>query len=534
MTVRFLSKNGPAHIEAVAQVCVVGAGIAGLFTACRLAEKGYKVGVLESGLRTFDPAIYDLNEVDDTFGVYGGARDGRYRGLGGSSSRWGGRMLPLTAHDACTRPYASIGAWPFDISELDIYRPEIERVFSVDHESFEEDVLDVLDRRGVIPRGDRDFALRYAKWPSFRRCNLTNVMRDRIGTADNLDIWLGATVCGFEIDRERGRLVGLIARDFAGRTIRMRANEFVFAAGTIEVTRLLLHLDATADGRVFEKCRVLGRYFQDHLACSVGILVPRKRDVTNLWFGYHFIGSTRRNLHMELTPQAQQADGVASAFVQVLMEPPADSALNVIKNFLRGLQKGEINLSLRDGLRLAIDSGQLFRMAYWRWARGQLFLPPDLRLILSIWAEQVPNRENRITLSNRKDRLGSPLARLEWRPGPADDRTFRACIARIRGYWQRTGLNEICPIAWSPAVLDERHALLEEAKGLYHPAGSTRMGTDPADFVVGPNLRCHHLANLTVASASVFPSTGSANPTYTIIQLAMRGADAIALRFRGT
>lgn len=145
MTVRFLSKNGPAHIEAVAQVCVVGAGIAGLFTACRLAEKGYKVGVLESGLRTFDPAIYDLNEVDDTFGVYGGARDGRYRGLGGSSSRWGGRMLPLTAHDACTRPYASIGAWPFDISELDIYRPEIERI---------------LQRRSRVLRGRRARRLR--------------------------------------------------------------------------------------------------------------------------------------------------------------------------------------------------------------------------------------------------------------------------------------------------------------------------------------------------------------------------------------
>jgi choline dehydrogenase-like flavoprotein len=446
MTVRLLADHETAKVEASAQICVVGAGIAGLFAATRLAKNGYSVGVLESGLRTYDPEIDGLNEVDDRYGRYRGAREGRCRGLGGTSPRWGGRILPMTAHDTRARPYASIIEWPFDASELDVYRPEIERTFGIDHESFEEDLLNRLDSHGVFRRSDPDFALRFPKWPSFRRCNLNNVLRDQIEGLSNLNIWLGATVCEFEIDPNNQRLISLTARNFAGRTIRVQANEFVFTTGTIEATRLLLCLDAASQGRVFETCHVLGRYFQDHLTCSVGNLAVRERDTANLWFGYYFIGATRRNLHMELTPTAQQADDVPSAFAQVYIEPSADSALNIIKNFLRGLQKGQIDMSLHDGLRLAADAGFLLQMAYWRYVRGQLFLPPDLRLTLNICAEQVPNRDNRILLSDRKDRLGMPLARLEWQPGAHDERTLRACIARLRSYCSGVGSIRFVPL----------------------------------------------------------------------------------------
>jgi choline dehydrogenase-like flavoprotein len=56
------------------------------------------------------------------------------------------------------------------------------------------------------------------------------------------------------------------------------------------------------------------------------------------------------------------------------------------------------------------------------------------------------------------------------------------------------------------------------------------MGLDPSESVVGPDLRTHNVENLSVASASTFPTAGSANPTYTIIQLALRAADAISKR----
>ena len=63
--------------------------------------------------------------------------------------------------------------------------------------------------------------------------------------------------------------------------------------------------------------------------------------------------------------------------------------------------------------------------------------------------------------------------------------------------------------------------MVDSAIDLAHPAGSTRMGINPRHSVVDPRLRVHRISNLSVASASVFPSSGSANPTLTIMLLAI-------------
>jgi choline dehydrogenase-like flavoprotein len=56
------------------------------------------------------------------------------------------------------------------------------------------------------------------------------------------------------------------------------------------------------------------------------------------------------------------------------------------------------------------------------------------------------------------------------------------------------------------------------------------MGTDPRQAVVDSDLHCHHVANLSVVGAACFPSSGSANPTLTIMLLAWRAARAVVRR----
>ncbi len=533
MSVRKLSDAVAERTEVDATVCVIGAGIAGLFAARRLAAQGHRVVVVESGLENFDRAIHELNRVEDPHGHFSQAVDGRFRGLGGSSSQWGGRMIPMTSHDMSRRDYIGLDAWPIDIGDLARHRREIEDVFVVDHETFEEDVLARLDRRGRIRRSDADFTLRYPKWPTFRRCNLAGQFRDEIHNWPKLEIWLGATVCDFELDTDGGALTAVVARDFAGRVLRVSARQFVFAAGAVESTRLLLQLDAASSGRAFARCDVLGRYFNDHLGSPVGYLAPVDWPTTIRWFGYYFIAATRRNLHIETTPAAQEADRVPSAFAQVFLLPPDKSGLNVVKNVLRGLQRGVIDAHPRDALYLLKDAWPMLQTGYWRYVRNQLFIPKNMPLSLNIWAEQAPRRDNRITLSERRDRLGNPLARVEWTTSQDDERTFRACVARLAGYWERAGLVRACPIVWSDTARDPDCALAAKAQDLGHPSGSARMGRDPAESVVGPDLACHHVANAWVAGAATFPSMGSANPTYTIIQLALRAADGVAKRLTG-
>ena len=61
--------------------------------------------------------------------------------------------------------------------------------------------------------------------------------------------------------------------------------------------------------------------------------------------------------------------------------------------------------------------------------------------------------------------------------------------------------------------------------GVGHASGTTRMGTDPAESVVGPDLRTHDLENLYVAGASTFVTIGATAPTFTIAALSLRLAE---------
>jgi len=248
------------------------------------------------------------------------------------------------------------------------------------------------------------------------------------------------------------------------------------------------------------------------------------------WFGYYFIGSTRRNLHIEMTPAVQEEERVTSVFGQVFLNPAEKTGLNVVKNVLRGLQRGVLDMHPRDLLYLMKDSVPMMLTGYWKFFRSQLYIPSSVPLTLNIWAEQAPRRDNRIVLSENRDPLGNRMARVEWTSNQDDEHTFHACAKRLGGYWERSGLAQACPVIWSDAVKDPDGIIAGKAEDCGHPSGSTRLGIDPAQSVVDTGLFCHHVPNVSVASASVFPAMGSANPTYTIIQVALRAADKLAAR----
>lgn len=503
-------------------LCVVGAGIAGLLLARRIAQKGYRVTVVESGTSAFDAAIHGLNEIEDPAGLYSRALTGRYRGLGGTSSHWGGRMIPISSHEADNRHHISQPGWPFPIERLDEYEKEIERLFDVDDDSYERPSFPRSSQKSDFPCDNDTFTPRWAKCPGFKKCNIANILKNELNRLGNIDIWLDATVCDFELDRISGRLKAITARNFSGKSIEIRADQFVLAAGAIETTRLLLLLDEASDGRAFDRCKVLGHYFQDHLKAEVAIIDRSDATVTNRLFSYRYLRSTRRDLHLELSKSAQQTDAVGSAFAYVSMDL-AGSPLGGMKKFAQGLQQGRFDTGeLR---RVSKNIGLLTQSAYWRIACKQLFVPAGIDFRMMVCVEQLPHWDNRIRLGQTRDRLGVRKAKFEWGPTETEERTFRSAIRHLDTYWRRAGLDTICPLLWTTASRNPDMPIIEHAEACAHPSGSTRMGTDPAQSVVGPDLLCHAVPNVAVISASVFPTAGSANPTFTIMKLALSLAD---------
>jgi choline dehydrogenase-like flavoprotein len=139
-------------------------------------------------------------------------------------------------------------------------------------------------------------------------------------------------------------------------------------------------------------------------------------------------------------------------------------------------------------------------------------------LVLRVQAEQAPNPASRVTLDTRRDPLGLPVARLDWRMAGSDRASIRASQEVVNTALQTAGLGRV-----EFMLGDERPPALFE--GNYHHLGTTRMHADPTLGVVDANCRVHGIRNLYVAGSSVFPTFGCSNPTLTVVALALRLAD---------
>lgn len=522
MTIRNLAEI-PSDCQVRSPFCIVGAGIAGLLLATRLARKNKTVVVLESGNAAFDPVIHGLNQIENPSGRYSRELNGRYRGLGGSSTRWGGRMIPISEHDSQPRPHVSESGWPLALSDLERYNHEIEDLFSIGRDSYEE-----IDQKGQgipwqFPSDEETFKIRWAKCPTFKRCNIATLLRQELESRTNVTVWLGATACDFDIDRTNRKLNAIGARNLNGKRITVNADNFIIAAGTIESTRMLLLMREASDRNAFARCNVLGRYFQDHLKAEVATIDRRESEATNRLFGYRFANSIRRDLHWELSLTAQREDAVSSAFAYVAMDLDG-SPLDDVKKVAHGMQQRKLDFG--DMLRVSKNFGLIVQSAYWRFLRNQLFVPTSIDFRVIICAEQLPDWNNRIRLASSRDSFGVRKVLLDWGPTEAEERTFRSAIKHLGKYWSDAGFDRVCPLIWNVVSKDLKNSIIDQAEACAHPSGSTRMGNNPTESVVGPDLRCHDLPNVAVASASVFPTAGSANPTFTIMKLALWLADS--------
>jgi choline dehydrogenase-like flavoprotein len=131
--------------------------------------------------------------------------------------------------------------------------------------------------------------------------------------------------------------------------------------------------------------------------------------------------------------------------------------------------------------------------------------------------EQAPRATSRVMLTDKRDALGLPRLRVDWRYGREDIESARRTLDVIAQEVERSGIGRLTY---------ERDTLEEDLMrfGAYggHHIGTARMGTDPRTSVVDANCRVHSVDNLFVAGSAVFPTSSQANPTLTLIAMSLR------------
>ena len=507
-----------------ADAIVVGAGLAGLFLADALAARGLHVMVLESGAETQQTDTHLLNSVEQEGDRYMGAEHGRFRCLGGTSTRWGGALLPYLPEDLGPHPCGWHAGWGLSRDVMADSLPAAEAAFGVAPGGYE----------GTPDGGGSDllpgFLPRQPKWPSFRNRSTANLFAQRIRRDPLVEIWTDATVTKVDLGYER--VEGVTAHSRSGHYLKARAPTVVLAAGAIETTRLLLLMNWEQGGDLFPAGSPLGLGFHDHLSAPIADLADIDRRQIARMFGFRFVRGGMSNLRFELSPAARTEAGLSAAFLHVTFTRDPDCGFEGLRGLFQAAQRRQLPQAA-DLRRIVSDLPWFVRAVWWRIVEKRLFPPSGSGFELHLVTEQAPDPGHRITLAaGTADAFGLPRARIAWRVAEPDLARFHAVGALAIENWRASHLGAHARVVPRPDA--EIDATLRAGGGIYHPAGTTRIGATAESGVVDAHLNVHGLPGLRALATSVFPTVGGSSPSLGLVQLALRMAGDIATENKST
>ncbi len=496
-------------------VCIVGTGAAGATTALALAGRGLRVGVLEGGGVVPDFVTTGFTEVESTGDHVD--RASRERWLGGTTNAWTGGKTTLDPIDLQVRPWVPQSGWPLDADRLRAcYRRAAALLDRPDPAVYEQPAaapddgfrFDGDDLRTLVFHEDAH-PLRFG-----------TLLRDRLRPGDGVDIVTLANVTEVVLDPGGERVAGVEAATLGGRRLSVRAPLVVLACGAIENARLLLASRSRHPAGLGNGHDVVGRYYQDHPKGFTGVVEvdagARRLPASGYW-ATRPDRAGRFRWGVGLTAAAQEREGALNSYVR--LEPvvldTVPQGVAVLRSAARGRFRGLDPHALAD---LPASAPSLARLARFR-ARNEG--PIDLVRVRS-FLEQEPRRDSRVRLSARRDPLGLPLAAVDWHLSELDRHSVRAVHAALAVAVRGHGLGEL------HTDLDEGSEVWSTLGDASHHAGTTRMGTDPRTSVTGPDGQVHGVPGLFMAGPSLFPTSGYANPVFTIAALSLHVADRVA------
>jgi choline dehydrogenase-like flavoprotein len=519
-------RNLPDGAVVDSDICIAGAGAAGITLAMELMGRGFRVALLESGGLDFEDDIQSLNDGDCVSERKVDLTWSRLRYFGGTTGHWGGNCAPLDAHDFEVRPWVPDSGWPFDKAELAKFYPRAHQYCELPSDNYEPDYWAEVSGKfhaGRIPvSGDQVGEKIFLKSPPTR---FGDTYRAALTETDNhCTVYLHANVVEIETDLDAVQVQALLTRDLDGRSRRFTAKKFILASG-IENARLLLLSNKVQPNGLGNDHDVVGRYFMAHTTLRTGralLSVPKETARfygLDSWASRFETGGAPFVNALQPSCEAQRRDGMLNSVVFFDETYEGEHAPGFVA--LRHIVKQVIQGRMPDhfGTELAKVFGDLDSVAKALYARAtgdSQYRALELRY----FAEQAPNRDSRVMLGPECDRLGQNKLVLDWRLQDIDKHTILRTQDLIAREFGQLGVgrvqvdfeNETDP--WPGGVDSSAHFM-----------GTTRMHTDPKRGVVDENCRVHGIANLYVAGGSVFPTAGATMVTMNIVALAVRLAD---------
>lgn len=516
--------------EVRVDICIAGAGAAGIAIARALIGTGKRVALLAGGGTAFDRRAQELyrgwNAGTEAFSPY----TSRARVYGGATTLWAGQCRPFDAIDFERRDWVPDSGWPFDRRYLEPWYERAQAVCNLGPYDYAPSSW-TTDGRAPLPVDPTCLEVRIYQfaWPT----DFGAAYREELAAAPNVDVYLNSHVVEIELDPDVRRVVALKVAMLGGRRARVVAEGYVLACGGLENPRLLLASNAVATRGVGNEHDLVGRYYTDHPYFFMGRFEPSRPEYDrslHVIEDYKRVGWEQRAHAAVALPEriirTEQLNGSAVYFIRrpgyktdpVYFRPAVRSFTRLVdatrQRDLPGANVGRYLRQIASGIPDVARS--LARQAAERFA-------PRPTLALRTALEATPNRDSRVSLARDRDELGVPRVQVDWRLNASDRRGLERLHEVMRAEFARQGVGHVV----EDLTVDSAGWPVSMSSGMHH-MGTTRMHDDPTRGVVDANCRVHGVANLYIAGSSVFPTGGVANPTLTIVALALRLAATLA------
>ena len=495
-------------------ICIVGSGAAGISMALEWMHSPYKVILLEGGGFEYEEDVQDLYKGSTTGQRYYPLSSARLHYFGGTTGHWAGFCSTLDPIDFEKRDWVPLSGWP-------IQKKELEPFYIRAHEKLE---LGPYEYEAAYWQA-RDPALRSLPldasviwnkiWQFSPPTRFGTKYRDAILRAGNIHLYTYANVVDISATENAGSVTEITTRNFAGKTLKVRAKYFVLCCCAIQNARLLLASNKQAPRGLGNDHDLVGRHFMEHVEIRSGELWLTRPDPMKLYM--MDFGVTKARAELAVAAEKQREFTILNGTVSLM-------PLNVAKKI-----KPAIASWSAEDPRKSLDQyfGSISK-AFKETPGAPGEMNQSFQLFTRI--EQAPNPASRVTLENEKDALGMPRASLHWELTPLEKRSIRKIYELLAQQLGSAGAGRVKLLDYLVDEKDEHWP--DFTGGGWHHMGTTRMHEDPRLGVVDADCRVHGISNLYVAGSSCFTTAGAVNPTLSIVALTLRLSDHLKQKIK--
>ena len=489
-------------------ICIVGAGAAGITLARNLSGGNRRIALLESGNFDFDANTQKLYAGEVVGQAYTPLDRDRLRYLGGSTNHWQGSCRPFDALD--------LADWPFGVDELAPFYRQAHDICQLGPHTFEP--LDwSTDEARPLELGE-GASLKSGVFQYSAPTRFGTVYRNDLAAAPGLTVYLNANLVQIDTNDAGSGVTSLEVACLNGKRGRARARYYVLAAGGIENVRLLLNADRVQKSGLGNEYDLVGRYFMDHAFVPLAAtIVAQAASPQMSFYDHHLV-------------RGQIIEGYICASDEVRRREQLPPFAIGIRPAGVETTAGVAHMKLPPALRNLMSENFANHLTYYlprwldrletpvTWINQRLWHNPPGAYTTVYTCGPEPDPASRVTLTNTVDALGMRESRLEWRL-PADfEHNMQRAHELLAQELGRTGTGRLRIESSATTGYDPIKDLGEG----HHHMGTTRMHDDPRRGVVDADCRVHGIGNLFIAGSSVFPSYACDDPTMTIVALALR------------